>query len=188
MMYEGDLIIIPTDTVYGLAAKLYDLKALEKIYKLKGREQSKKIPLLISNVSQLKDICVTNKFSLELMKKYWPGALTIVLNTTKEFMEKTNDLTIAVRMPKHPVALKLIDTYGVLRVTSLNKSGEPPLNNLREIEKIFGPYVKDIYPHGQVAKSDVSSTVIDVTKSKFQVLREGDIKTAELEAFKLTLK
>lgn len=187
-MYEGDLIIIPTDTVYGLAAKLYDKKALEKIYRIKGRDQAKQIPLLVSKVSQLKEICKTNKFSLELMKKYWPGPLTIVLKTTKEFHKRTGELTIAIRMPNHPVALKLIDTYGVLRVTSLNKSGEPALTDLKEIEKVFGSEVKDIYPFGDVINSNVSSTIVDLTKKKLTVLREGDIKALELEAFKLNLK
>ena len=110
-MYEGDLIILPTDTVYGLAAKLYDVKALEKIYKIKGKKQSKQIPVLISQVNQLKDICVMSKFATELMKKYWPGALTMVLKTTHEYFEKTKEETLAVRMPKHPVTVKLLDTY-----------------------------------------------------------------------------
>lgn len=188
MMYQGDLIIIPTDTVYGLAAKLYDEAALKKIFEIKGRDQSKKIPLLISNVNQLKDICRTSKFSLELIKKYWPGALTMVFKTTDAFKEKTGEDTIAIRMPKHPVALKLIDTYGVLRVTSLNKSGEEPLTSLKEIEKIYGRLVKNIYPHGAVEKSNVSSTVVDLTKSKMKVLRQGDIKLSELEAFRESLK
>ncbi len=93
-MYEGDLIILPTDTVYGLAAKLYDDKALEKIYKIKGKKQSKQIPVLISSVEQLKDICIMSKFASELVKKYWPGALTIVLkqpqNTSKKQRRDTS--------------------------------------------------------------------------------------------------
>ena len=188
MMYEGDLIVIPTDTVYGLAARLHDKVALEKIFKIKGRDQSKQIPLLISNVNQLKEICVTSKFSLEVIKKYWPGELTIIFKTTPLFKEKTGEETIAIRMPKHPVALKLIDTYGVLRVTSLNRSGEKPLTSLKDIEKQFGPFVKDIYPHGTIEKSDIASTVVDLTKRKIIVLREGNIKLSELEAFKQSLK
>ena len=184
MMCQGDLIVIPTDTVYGLAAKLYDKVALNKIFEIKGRDQSKKIPLLISHVDQLKDICILNKFSLELIKKYWPGALTIVFKTSDIFKEKTGEDTIAIRMPKHPVALKLIDTYGVLRVTSLNKSGEKPLTNLKEIKETFGPFVTDIYPQGTINKSNVSSTVLDLTKSKMKILREGAIKLSDLETYK----
>ncbi|MCD4826672.1 MAG: threonylcarbamoyl-AMP synthase [Acholeplasmataceae bacterium] len=182
MMNKGDLIVIPTDTVYGLAAKLYDDEALLKIYEIKGREQSKKIPLLISHIDQLKDVCVTSDLSLKLMNTYWPGALTIVLNTTPIFKSKTGEETIAVRMPKHPTALKLIDTYGILRVTSLNKSGEEPLSNIKDINKIFGNFVNEIYPHGDIDKSHVSSTVVDLTTDEIKILRQGDIKLEDLKA------
>ncbi|WP_176239650.1 L-threonylcarbamoyladenylate synthase [Mariniplasma anaerobium] len=178
-MSDGDLIIIPTDTVYGLAAKLYDDKALEKIYEIKDRDQSKKIPILISNINQLKEICIISDLSLKLMKKYWPGALTIILRTTKTFKEKTNEDTIAVRMPNHPIALKLIDTYGILRVTSLNKSGEQPLTNIEEIKKIFGLFIKEIYPQGDISKSDISSTIVDLTNDHINVLRQGNINISD---------
>lgn len=181
-MNQGDLIVIPTDTVYGLAAQLYDNEALNKIYEIKGREQSKKIPLLISNVDQLKDVCILNEISLKLIEKYWPGPLTIVLKTTTSFNSKTGEETIAVRMPKHPTALKLIEENGVLRVTSLNKSGEEPLTNIDKIKEIFGKYIKDIYPHGIIAKSNVSSTVIDLTTNEIKILRQGDIKFSDLNA------
>ena len=82
-MYLGDLIVIPTDTVYGLSAKLYDEKALAKIYQIKGRDESKKIPLLISKIEQLKDICIMSKLSQAFMKKYWPGPLTIILKNNR---------------------------------------------------------------------------------------------------------
>ena len=72
--------------------------------------------------------------------------------------------------------------------SSLNKSGEEPLTSLKEIEKTFKSFVKDIYPHGAIQKSNVSSTVLDLTKSKMKILREGDIKLSDLEAFKESLK
>ena len=187
-MYEGDLIILPTDTVYGLAAKLYDVKALEKIYKIKGKKQSKQIPVLISQVDQLKDICVMSKFATELMKKYWNGALTMVLKTKHEYFEKTKEETLAVRMPKHPVALKLLDTYGPLKVTSLTDLDGKPIESIRMIEKNFKDKVKDIYPQGHIPKSDISSTVIDLTSRSIKLIRKGEITLDEIETFKDSLK
>ncbi len=187
-MYIGDVIIIPTDTVYGLAAKLYDEKALNKIYQIKGRDQIKQIPILVSKVEQLKDICEMSKLSLMFIKKYWPGALTLVLKTTPEFKLKTGEETVAVRMPKHPVALKLIDMNGALRVTSLNRSDEKPLSNLKEIEKRFGLLVKDIYPQGNITKSDISSTILDLTSKKIKIIRQGEISENEILAVKDSFK
>ena len=143
-MKNGDLIIIPTDTVYGLAARLYDDEALEKIYKIKGRDKSKPIPILCSKMSDLLPIAETNIVSRAIMKNLWPGALTIVMPTTKQFFEMTGEKTIAARVPNHPVARELIEKYGVLRVSSLNKSGEQPMTDLRQIRNVFGPYVVEI--------------------------------------------
>jgi len=180
MMNKGDLIVIPTDTVYGLAAKLYDEEALHKIYELKGRDQSKQIPLLISNIKQIDDIAIYDKRIMKLMDAFWPGALTIVMKTTPIFKQKTGENTIAIRMPKHPVALKLIDENGVLRVTSLNKSGKKPLEDMKEIKKIFGLKVAKIYPHGDIEKSHISSTVIKIEEHELVILREGLIKKEKL--------
>jgi L-threonylcarbamoyladenylate synthase len=174
-MNKGDLIVMPTDTVYGLAAMLYDEEALQKIYDVKGRDQSKQIPLLISSINQIKDIAIYDDQLKKIMEKFWPGALTIVMKTTQSFKQKTGEDTIAIRMPKHPKALALINDYGVLRVTSLNKSGEPPLESLEDIHKVFGHFVSEIHEHGEIAKSEISSTVISIVNGHIKILRQGEI-------------
>lgn len=179
-MKKGDLIIIPTDTVYGLAARLYDEIALEKIYQIKGREQSKQIPILCSKLSDLLPIAETNIVSRAIMKNLWPGALTIVMPTTKQFFEMTGEKTIAARIPNHPVALELIEKYGVLRVTSLNKSGQPPMTDIRAIRQEFGPYVVEIHEQ-EFNQSDISSTVIDMSSGEVKILREGSITMDDLQ-------
>jgi len=179
-MNKGELIVMPTDTVYGLAAMLYDEEALKKIYEVKGREQSKQIPLLISDIKQIDDIAIYDDRVKKIMEKFWPGALTIVMKTTSAFKEKTGEDTIAIRMPKHPKALELINTYGVLRVTSLNKSGEAPLEDIKDIESVFGKSVSEIHPHGDEPKSNVSSTVMLFDGNDIKILREGMIKKEDL--------
>ena len=179
-MKNGDLIIIPTDTVYGLAARLYDDEALEKIYQLKGRDKSKPIPILCSKMSDLLTIAETNIVSRAIMKNLWPGALTIVMPTTKQFFEMTGEKTIAARIPNNPTAIELIEKYGVLRVTSLNKSGEAPLSDLRQIRNEFGPYVVEIHPQ-EFIQSDIESTVIDLSSNEVKILREGSITMDDLQ-------
>jgi len=179
-MKNGDLIIIPTDTVYGLAARLYDDEALEKIYQIKGRDKSKPIPILCSKMSDLLPIAETNIVSRAIMKNLWPGALTIVMPTTKQFFEMTGEKTIAARVPNHPVARELIEKYGVLRVSSLNKSGQEPMTDLRQIRNVFGPYVVEIHPQ-EFDQSDISSTIIDLTTNEVKILREGTITMDDLQ-------
>jgi L-threonylcarbamoyladenylate synthase len=179
-MKNGDLIIIPTDTVYGLAARLYDEVALEKIYQIKGREKSKPISILCSKMSDLLPIAETNIVSRAIMKNLWPGALTIVMPTTKQFFEMTGEKTIAARIPKNPTAIELIEKYGVLRVTSLNKSGEAPLSDLRQIRNEFGPYVVEIHPQ-EYTQSDLESTIIDLSNNEVKILREGSITMDDLQ-------
>jgi L-threonylcarbamoyladenylate synthase len=179
-MKNGDLIIIPTDTVYGLAARLYDDEALEKIYQIKGRDKSKPIPILCSKMSDLLTIAETNIVSRAIMKNLWPGALTIVMPTTKQFFEMTGEKTIAARIPKNPTAIELIEKYGVLRVTSLNKSGEAPLSDLRQIRNEFGPYVVEIHPQ-EYTQSDLESTIIDLSNNEVKILREGSITMDDLQ-------
>ncbi|MCK9235418.1 MAG: L-threonylcarbamoyladenylate synthase [Acholeplasmataceae bacterium] len=180
MMYKGDIIIIPTDTVFGFASLLHDQEGLKKINHLKGIKKPQPIPILISNVNQLKEIAVINRKSELLMRKYWPGHLTIIFKTTPEFFEKTKEETVAIRMPKHPIPLKLIDMYGPLRVTSLTLPEEKPINEFKAIEKQFKKHVKEIYPQGQIPKSDQSSTIVDVTKRGLKIVRPGAISEAEL--------
>ncbi|MBE0701248.1 MAG: threonylcarbamoyl-AMP synthase, partial [Acholeplasmataceae bacterium] len=148
-MKKGSVIVVPTDTVYGIACKLFDNTALERIYQIKGRDQSKQIPLLISNIKQLEDIILNTSYSKVLMHHFWPGPLTIIFRTNPSFRKKTHEETIAVRMPNHAFLLGLIEKEGVLRVTSLNRSGEPPLSNLEDIYQQFGTKVDDIYAQDQ---------------------------------------
>lgn len=173
-MKNGDLIIIPTDTVYGLAAKLYDKKAMEKIYQIKGRELSKQIPILCHHIDDLKDIAIIDEKTRKLMNTFWPGPITFVLSTTPLFYEKTGEKTIAARIPNHQLALEIIKKYGVLRTTSLNKSGQPPLTDIVEIRNEFGHTIREIYEQN-MEPSQISSTVVDLSSGTIRILRQGAI-------------
>lgn len=179
-MNKGDLIIIPTDTVYGLAAKLYDEEGLKKIFEIKGRDQSKQIPILCHEISDLNNIADLDNVSRILMEKFWPGPISFVINTTELFYQLTGEKTIAARIPNHPKALEIIKKYGVLRVTSLNKSGEPPLSDITQIRQQFGNLVSEIYEQNE-EQSDISSTVVDLTSKPLKILRHGTISEESIK-------
>ncbi len=179
-MKKGDIIVVPTDTVYGLAACLYDDQALEKIYEIKGREQSKQIAILCANIGQLEGIVRIDEASRALMEAFWPGSLTIVMKTTEQHKQKTGEDTIAVRMPKHRYLLNLIEVRGVLRVTSLNKSGEPPLHNIKDIHCQYGDLVSEIHTQDETVASQIASTIVDVTTGRVNMIRQGSITVDDI--------
>lgn len=179
-MKKGDIIVVPTDTVYGLAACLYDDQALEKIYEIKGREQSKQIAILCANIDQLNGIVQIDDASRALMETLWPGSLTIVMKTTEQHKQKTGEETIAVRMPNHRYLLNLIEVRGVLRVTSLNKSGELPLQHIKDIHSHYGDLVSEIHTQDETGASNIASTVVDVTTGKVKMIRQGSITVDDI--------
>src|SRR5690554_424993 len=103
------LIIFPTDTVYGIGACLYDKENINKIYEIKGRDFNKQIPVLCSTIEQIGTFAVVNDNLRKLAKAFWPGALTIVLESNNDYYNFSGEKTIAVRIPNHKETLKLLE-------------------------------------------------------------------------------
>ena len=172
------IIGFPTDTVYGIGAILDDEVGIEKIYELKHRDYSKPLAILAPNIQEvLKYVVAPSDKVLELMKKYWPGALTIVFNKNSFVSDHIvrGKQTIGFRIPDSSIALKILNKYGALATTSVNLSGEPPLNNYKDINLHFGSLIDYLIDEDTIS-SDVSSTVIDITTDEIKVLRQGSIK------------
>ncbi len=175
-MKRGDVIIFPTDTIYGIGCKLYDKNALDKIFTIKKRDPEKHIPILIGQIIDLIPIAKYDFNTLRVMQTFWPGPLTIVLETTIDFYEKTGEDTIAVRIPNHDLALELISQNGPLRTTSVNISGQAPLNTYLEVNEQFGKKVTKVYGEHVEDYIGVASTVVDATvPSNLKLIREGAI-------------
>lgn len=174
-MKDGSVIIFPTDTVYGMGARLDDKLGLDKIYKIKQREQKKHIPILLPDVVSINKIAVYTPRDIKIIKLFWPGELTIILKTNSCFMKKTGYKTIALRIPDHEITLDLLREYGPLWTTSVNKSGKEPLNDVKEIKKEFKNLVDKIYEEYDTPKKGKPSTIIDLTGSKIKILRKGKI-------------
>ncbi|CCV64824.1 predicted translation factor, Sua5/YciO/YrdC/YwlC domain protein [Alteracholeplasma palmae J233] len=178
-MKKGDVIIFPTDTVYGIGARLLDHKAIKKIYKIKGRDFDKPIAVLCANIEQISEFAYVTDDIKKLAEAFWPGALTLILKTKYSYESETFEKTIGVRIPNHPLALELIRKNGPLKTTSVNKSGEAPLNDYEEIKAVYNKEVSAIYPNNEKIL-ELASTVIDLTNG-LEVIREGIITKKMIE-------
>jgi L-threonylcarbamoyladenylate synthase len=182
---RGAPVAIPTDTVYGLAARLDRPGALERLYAVKGRPPDRAIPVLISDADLLSELTVgmpgpTEEFAA----RFWPGPLTIVLPRGKavpDLVTAGGD-TVGLRMPAHPFALALIEGCGgALAVTSANRSGQPDLSDPVAVEAALGEEVELIVDSGRTPGGR-PSTVIRLTDAGPTVLRAGALGAAALRA------
>ena len=173
---SGKLIAFATDTVFGVGA-IYDEsfpKAKEKIFQMKERDASKPLAILISSFD---DVSLHLELNDEIasLTKYWPGALTIIFKTKDDyFNELTLNHSIGIRMPNCESALAILKHLGVMAVTSINKSGAAPLNDVASIEREFMAYI-DYLVVDEYPSSGRSSTVIDARITPYKILRQGEV-------------
>ncbi|MBW2988653.1 threonylcarbamoyl-AMP synthase [Candidatus Woesearchaeota archaeon] len=179
----GGLVAFPTETVYGLGANALDAKAVAKIFKAKGRPSDNPIIVHVSNLKQLRDIVKGIPQSAKpLMRRYWPGPLTLIFRKAQKVPDEvTAGLpTVAVRMPSHPVALALIDEAGVpVAAPSANLSGRPSPTTAEHVIEDLNGRVEVIIDSGST-DIGVESTVLDITKSPFTILRPGGVSLESL--------
>lgn len=170
----GGVVAFPTDTVYGIAAMPFDKKAVEKLYRIKGRKKDKPIALLVSSKSFVKsfadDIPAKAK---KLISKQWPGPLTLILHKKKgvpDFLTSGKP-SIGIRMPDNAIALEIIkNAGGALAVTSANASGKKAATYVREIRKLKGI---DLIFDGGRAKLGTASTIVSFMGTEPEIIRKG---------------
>ena len=177
---EGELAIFPTDTVYGLGALINDEVGQKKIYEIKKRDANKRLACLVSSVLQAQQIALVTSDAKKLMDLFWPGALTIILKCKKDLGTISKFDTIGLRMPNHKIALDILKENGPMATTSVNLSGQSPLNDPVLIEEFFGNQVDYIITEKEGDYLNVSSTVIDLSKKPYLVYREGTISKNEI--------
>lgn len=165
---KGKVIVFHTDTVYGIGALLNDQEGIEKIYRIKHRDERKILPVLCADINQVNSIAIMNEKALEI-SKYWPGALTMILNLKDECA------TVACRIPDSDIARSVLNHFGPLRTTSVNLSGEKELNSVEEIIDVFGNDI-DYIVINESEVSKVPSTIVDLTQNEMKILRVGSIK------------
>ncbi len=174
---RGEIVGVPTDTVYGIAADVYDEAALDRLYEIKGRGDGKPVAILVASVEQGLSLGAMTDRALDLADQHWPGAVTLVvprLDTAPGWLGDTNKRTVALRCPNHSTALELLELTGPLAVTSANRSDSEPAKTAAEARDIFGDEVLT-YLFGE-AGGGQPSTLVDLTQPSEVVLRSGPIR------------
>lgn len=174
------VVIFPTDTVYGIGCSIYDREAQLRIYKIKDRPLDKPLAVLCADLKQIEEIAYVDARAKKIIAKLMPGALTIILTAKEEIANITGFDTVGVRIPNYQVAIEVLHHVGAMTTTSVNDSGEAPLNDYNAIKEKYDDLVDSILPPSAEETSRQSSTVIDLTKSEIKVLREGEITLKQI--------
>ena len=179
---EGKVIIFPTDTVYGMGAKAFDKAGQDEIYNIKNRSMAKRLSILCASIEDIEKIAHLTPDAIKLINHFMPGALTLILNTKESVVSEFLHETVGVRIPNHPLALRILKENGPMATTSVNQSGEDAMNDYIKIMKEYHDKVYYIYPNAEKI-TEVASTVINLTTTPYTVLREGSIKFSEILEF-----
>lgn len=178
----GQLVVLPTDTLYGIGADAFDSAAIASLLAAKGRGRDMPVPVLVGSWETIDGLVTSvDQRTRDLVEAFWPGALTIVVEHARSLTWDLGDArgTVALRMPLHPVALELLRTVGPMGVSSANRSGQPPAKTAEEARTQLGDLVTVYLDAGPVAQG-VASTIVDVTAQVPRVLRQGAVSLGEL--------
>ncbi|MBI4317661.1 MAG: threonylcarbamoyl-AMP synthase [Chloroflexi bacterium] len=186
VLRAGGLVAFPTDTVYGLGAHLDLPRAVERIFAVKGRAAEKAIPVLLARAEHLESVAQSiPAVAWELAEAFWPGGLTLVLPRLPRVPDVVvgGGPTVAVRVPNHPIALRLIEETGApLATTSANRSGRTSPKTAGEVRRELDGLIDIILDGGRVP-GGLESTVLDLTSTPPAVLRRGAIPPERLARF-----
>lgn len=183
---RGDLVVVPTDTVYGVAADAFNPAAVHKLIEAKGRTRQAPAPVLIPGIPTLDALAQAVPDEVRtLVARYWPGPLTIILPARQSLAWDLGETqgTVALRMPANPIVLDLLSETGPLAVSSANLTGRPAATTAGEAEAMLGDSVAVYLDDGE--GGTVPSTIVDATAlvrpdGKLRILREAAVPSAEL--------
>ena len=173
---NNEIVGIPTETVYGIGVNPTSQTAVNKIFELKERDEDKPLSILISSFYDIHKLGVVSTIP-EVVELYWPGPLTIIVETTLEFSDGVGTKspnTIGIRVPDNDLAIELLKITGPLAVTSANISGNEDVKSDVDAQNIFGDAIKH-YIKGEALHGS-GSTIIDLREEDVRILREGPLK------------
>ena len=179
---RGDLIVFPTDTVYGIGTRPDDPAATARLFEAKGRPRDLELPVLVATVEAARAVAAFDERAERLAVALWPGPLTLVLprGADASGWDLGGDpATVGVRAPHHPLALALLADAGSLAVTSANLSGRPPAETCDELQRFFEDQVA-VYLCQEVPLTGVASTVLDLAHGPATIIREGSLSREAL--------
>ncbi len=172
---RGELVVMPTDTVYGIGTDAFSINGVEKLLAAKGRERNMPTPVLIGNPNALSALTArVDQRMQDLVQSFWPGALTLIVKQQPTLNWDLGDTsgTVALRMPMHPVAIELLNLVGPMAVSSANKSGQAAATSSEMAIEQLGDSVS-IYLSGEQTAVALPSTILDLTGEAVKVIRVG---------------
>ncbi|WP_280268175.1 L-threonylcarbamoyladenylate synthase [Nocardia wallacei] len=182
VLKSGRLAVMPTDTLYGLAADAFDSAAVAALLAAKRRGRDMPVPVLVGSWNTIDGLVFSvQSQARDLIQAFWPGGLSLVVQQAPSLAWDLGDArgTVMLRMPMHPVALELLREVGPLAVSSANVSGQPPATTVDEARGQLGDLV-GVYLNGGKAEHGVASTIVDLTADTPRILREGAVTAAQV--------
>ena len=177
---KGQIIVFPTDTVYGVGCDPFNKNSITKIYELKKRNGEKLFPILGFSKNDLEKIVEFSSDAKKISEKFWPGQVTLLLPIRKEITDKIeSNGKLAVRGPNNECILSILKQCKLIIGTSANISGEESILNSNEC-KIKLPKIDVLVDSGEITNSG-QSTIIDFVENGFRIIREGSISKVEIE-------
>ena len=174
---SGRLIVLPTDTVYGIAADAFDNGAVANLLAAKGRGRDMPVGVLVGSWHTISGLVYSVPDAAhELIRAFWPGALSLVVQQAPSLQWDLGDArgTVMLRMPLQPVALDVLRAVGPMAVSSANVSGQPPATTAAQAQHQLGDRV-DVYLDGGTSEQQAASTILDLTGEVPTILRTGPI-------------
>ena len=174
---SGNLVVMPTDTVYGIGADAFNARAVGDLLAAKGRGPDMPVPVLVGSWSTIDGLAAAvSDDARTLIEAFWPGGLSLVIRQASSLAWNLGDTngTVMVRMPMHPVALDLLRAVGPMAVSSANRSGQPPATTAAAAKAQLGGDVA-VYLDGGTAPVGVASTIVDLSGAAPKVLRAGAV-------------
>ncbi|MEV6103840.1 L-threonylcarbamoyladenylate synthase [Streptomyces sp. NPDC051940] len=179
---RGELVVLPTDTVYGIGADAFSIEGVASLLEAKGRGRAMPTPVLVSSPNTLHGLVTDlSESAWELVDAFWPGALTIVAKHQPSLTWDLGDTrgTVAIRMPLHPVAIELLTEVGPMGVSSANLTGHPAPQDCDAAQDMLGDSVS-VYLDGGRTPRSVPSSIVDVTGKTPVLLRAGALTAEQL--------
>ena len=181
---SGRLVVMPTDTVYGIGADAFDSQAVAALLAAKGRGRDMPVGVLVGSWHTIEGLVFyVPDTARELIRAFWPGALSLVVQQAPSLQWDLGDArgTVMLRMPLQPVALELLRQTGPMAVSSANVSGLPPATTVQEAQRQLGDLV-DVYLDGGPSPQQAASTILDLTGPSPRILREGPVTAPAIAA------
>ncbi len=179
---RGLLIVLPTDTVYGVGADAFEPDAVASLLEAKGRGRDMPPPVLVSSATTIDALAVkVPGYARALVEAFWPGPLTLVCHQQQSLQWDLGDTrgTVAIRMPDHPITLEILERTGPLAVSSANRTGMPAATDADQAVEMLGDQVAVIVDAGE-SPGGQASTIVDVTGSQGRILRRGALSLEAL--------